>query len=86
MVAYHEIGTVRACEKKQEQELLLQNCTAVDHTMIPMSTTTRAMLDREADGVNEQTDTDDLYLKSEGHSLGLCLSQIPNKLLLLLLL
>ena len=33
-------------------------------TMIPMSTTTRAMLDPEADGVDEQTDTDahdDLY-------------------------
>jgi hypothetical protein len=32
-------------------------------TMIPMSTTTRAMLDPEADEVDEQTDTrdDDFY-------------------------
>jgi hypothetical protein len=30
-------------------------------TTIPMSTTTRAMLDPEVDGVDEQTDTEGLY-------------------------
>jgi hypothetical protein len=30
-------------------------------TMIPMSTTTRAMLDPEAEEVDEQTDTEGLY-------------------------